>query len=52
MRIREGLRMGSAYTVSLPERRIRLIVKQELAARSAFSCECDAAKADDFDEAI
>lgn len=50
MRIREGIRTGSAYEVSLPTRRIHLIVKQELAARTSFSCECDAAKADDFEE--
>lgn len=49
MKIREALSRREPYTVDLPRRRVRLIVAQELAARSLFSCECDAAKADDFD---
>lgn len=49
MKIREALSRGEAYTVGIPRRRIRLIVAQETSARSRFSCECDAAKADDFD---
>jgi len=49
LKIREAIARGEAYTVDLPKRRVRLIVAQELAARAPFSCECDAAKADDFD---
>lgn len=55
MEIRKAIADGRAYTVDLPARRVKLIVAQELdrAARgpSPFSCECDAAKADD-DEAF
>ena len=50
MKIREALARGEAYTVDLPARRVKLIVAQELAARTPFSCECDAAKAEDFEE--
>lgn len=50
MEIRQALAEGRAYTVDLPARRVKLIVAQELAARSSFSCECDAAKAEDFEE--
>lgn len=56
MKIREALARGEAYTVDLPKRRIKLIVAQELErarnGASKFSCECDAAKADDFDEGL
>lgn len=56
MEIRAAIAEGRAYTVDLPERRVRLIVRQEIErARTGpapFSCECDAAKADDFDEQL
>jgi 3'-phosphoadenosine 5'-phosphosulfate sulfotransferase (PAPS reductase)/FAD synthetase len=52
MRIREAMAKGEAFTTSLPKRRVKLIVAQEMAARSPFSCECDAAKGDDFDESV
>ena len=55
MEIRAALAEGRAYTVDLPTRRIKLIVAQEIdRARhgsTPFSCECDAAKNDDIDEA-
>lgn len=51
MEIRAAIAEGRAYTVDLPARRVRLIVKQEIERAkngpSPFSCECDAAKADD-----
>lgn len=54
MEIRSAIATGRAYTVDLPARRVRLIVAQELErarnGSSAFSCECDAAKSDDFEE--
>lgn len=55
MRIRKALAQGvdvnpGSFETTLPARRVRLIVAQERAARTQFSCECDAAKADDFDE--
>lgn len=55
MRIREALARGEAFTVELPKKRIKLIVAQEVDraknGATGFSCECDAAKAEDFDEA-
>jgi hypothetical protein len=55
MEIRAALAEGRAYTVSLDKRRVKLIVKQEINhaqnGPTPFSCECDAIKADDFDEA-
>lgn len=54
MAIRAALAEGRAYTVDLPQRRIKLIVAQEIerarSGASPFSCECDAAKADDFED--
>lgn len=50
MLIRAAIAEGRAYTVDLPAKRIKLIVAQELAAATPFSCECDAAKGDDFDD--
>lgn len=47
--IRRALAAGEAFTTSLPRRRVELIVRQELAPKSSFSCECDAAKAEDFE---
>lgn len=56
MEIRQAIAEGRAYTVDLPARRIKLIVAQELERAkngpAPFSCECDAAKADDFDDEI
>lgn len=56
MEIRSAIAAGRAYTVSLPARRLKLIVAQEIdRARNGpapFSCECDASKADDFDDEI
>lgn len=52
MEIRAALAEGRAFTVDLPPRRVKLIVAQERAAQSSFSCECDAAKSDDFDSAV
>jgi hypothetical protein len=59
MRIRDAIARGEdvrpspdGFVTSLPARRVRLIVAQELAARTPFSCECDAAKADDFDDQL
>lgn len=49
MAIRAAMARGEAFETSLPKRRVRLIVAQELAARTPFSCECDAAKAEDFE---
>lgn len=49
MVIRAALAAGETFAVDLTKRRVKLIVAQEQAARSSFSCECDAAKADDFD---
>lgn len=53
MEIRRALAEGRDYSVDLPRKRVSLIVAQETErARSGspgFSCECDAAKADDFD---
>lgn len=56
MQIRQALQRGDVLipAVDLPQRRFKLIVAQELSAPTSFSCECDAAKADDdddFDEA-
>lgn len=52
MEIRGALAEGRGYTVDLPAKRVKLIVQQELAARSSFSCECDAAKGEDFDDEL
>ncbi len=51
MAIRGALEAGQAIPeVDLPKRRVSLIVRQELSARESFSCECDAAKEDGFDD--
>lgn len=51
MLIRAALARGDdPPDVDLPARRVKLIVAQERAARTPFSCECDAAKAEDFDD--
>ena len=54
MLIREALRTNAALipTTNLSPRRRKLIIDQELAPRTPFSCECDAAKADDFDDSL
>ena len=55
MMIRKAIAEGLPIPkVPLLPRRVHLIVKQEQAPRSSFSCECDAAKAedDDFDEQL
>lgn len=55
MEIRTAIASGRAYTVDIPKKRVKLIVAQEIErARNGpapFSCECDAAKGEDFDEA-
>jgi hypothetical protein len=56
-RIRAAIQRGEdvrpgRFESSLPWRRVRLIVAQEHSARVPFSCECDAAKADDFDDQL
>lgn len=54
MEIRAALAAGRAFTVSLDKRRVKLIVAQEIERAkhgpAAFSCECDAAKDDAFDD--
>lgn len=52
MKIRAALASGEGFASTLSPRRVKLIIAQELAARSSFSCECDAAKADDFDDEL
>lgn len=53
MEIRDAIAHGRAYTVDLSPRRLKLVVAQEIDRAkngcASFSCECDAAKADDFD---
>ena len=52
VKIRAAMARGEAFETSLSKRRVQLIVKQELAPRSAFSCECDAAKAEDLEDDV
>lgn len=52
MKIRAALERGEPFSVDLPPRRVKLIVAQERSVRVPFTCECDAAKADDFDEQL
>lgn len=55
MEIRAAIAAGRAFTVSLDKRRVKLITAQEIERANngpaPFSCECDAAKADDFEDA-
>jgi hypothetical protein len=54
MEIRTALAEGRPFAVSLDKKRVKLIVAQEIErtknGATSFSCECDAAKADDFDD--
>lgn len=53
MAIRQALEAGAEPEAgALSPQRVRLIVRQERAARASFSCECDAAKAEDFDSLV
>lgn len=54
MEIRAALARGDVLipVTSLSPRRRKLILAQELAPRAPFSCECDAAKADELDDEL
>jgi len=57
MKIRGALAAGVAHEViaaesALDKRRVKLIIRQELAPRQSFSCACDAAKTEDYDALI
>jgi hypothetical protein len=54
-RLRAAIAVGvdpMTVETSLPKRRVKLIVAQERASRTPFSCSCDAAKAEDYDALI